>query len=695
MSGRAFTVGGARAEDANRGVARLDPEALAALGCGIGDVLAIRGARLAHARALPQPPGERSAARIALDGATRGNAGAAIGESVTVSAAGTVPRATKLRLAGPALRPGVVALDRVLDGLPLAAGDTLRLALPGGREAELRVLGVEPASPAIADGATVIAIEGTASAAGPQAAGAVRYEDLGGLAGVVEKIREVVELPLRHREAFARLGITPPRGVLLVGPPGTGKTLIARAVATESRAEFIAVNGPEIIDRYYGASEGALRAVFEKARKSAPAIIFIDELDAIAPRREGLSGEKQVERRIVAQLLTLMDGLGGRGDVVVLAATNLADALDPALRRPGRFDRELRIDPPDETGRREILAVHSRAMPLAPDVELGRLAALTAGHVGADLAALCREAAITALRRAGALEQAEIAPGLMVAQADFEQALSGIVPSALRETHLEMPRGGWAEVAGMEDLRAELTRSLLWPLQQPEAFRRMGLRPPRGVLLAGPPGTGKTLLARALAGEAGIAFIAVRGAELLSPWQGTSEAALRRVFERARQTRPCLIFFDEIDCIAGRRGGADGATVERMVATLLAELDGIADPPGVVVLGATNRVEAMDPALLRPGRFDLVLRMVPPDTAARRAILGLHAGRMPLAPDVALDALAAATAGMVGADLAGLCRRAALLAMAEAAAPAEALVAARHFETALASGQEDRAWPKS
>ncbi|NKC34545.1 AAA family ATPase [Falsiroseomonas selenitidurans] len=686
MSDASFSVIGAQVEDANRGIARLDPAALVALGCRIGDVLAIEGRRTAHARALPLPAALRGAGRIALDGAMRGNAGAAIGEAVAVRAAGAVPRAIRLVLAGPALKPGLLALARVLDGMPLALGDTLRLALPGGREAELRVLSVQPASPALVDAATVVTLDG---ATPPSSAGAVRYEDLGGLGRVVERIREVVELPLRHRDAFARLGITPPRGVLLVGPPGTGKTLIARAVATESRAAFIAVNGPEIMDRYYGASEGALRAVFERARKEAPAIIFIDELDAIAPRRDGLSGEKQVEKRLVAQLLTLMDGLGGRGDVVVLAATNMADMLDPALRRPGRFDREIRVDPPDEAGRREILAVHSRAMPLDADVDIGQLAALTAGFVGADLAALCREAAIAALRRAGALEAADIAPGLTVTAADFAAALSGIVPSALRETHLEMPRGGWADVAGLDGLRGTLERAVLWPLRHPGAFARMGLRPPRGVLLHGAPGTGKTLLARALAAEAGIAFIAVRGAELLSPWQGTSEAALRRIFDRARQSRPCLVFFDEIDCIAGRRGGADGATVERMVATLLAELDGIADPPGIVVLGATNRVEAMDPALLRPGRFDLVLRMAPPGLAARRAILGLHAGRMPLAADVALDALAEATPGLVGADLAGLCRRAALAAMAEAGNPMAAEVAARHFAAALAGGAEE------
>jgi transitional endoplasmic reticulum ATPase len=682
-----LTVGGAAAADAGRGIARVDPGILAALGCGIGDVLAITGTRTAHARALPLPSAERGAGRIALDGMARGNAGAAIGEMVTVGSAGPLPRATELVLAGAADLPPLLALGRALDGLPLAVGDTLRLPLPGGRDAALAVRALAPGSPALAEAATRIRLEGGA----PPATDSVRYEDLGGLARVVERVREVVELPLRNREAFARLGIAPPRGVLLVGPPGTGKTMIARAVATESRASFHALAGPEIMDRYYGASEGALREAFAAARKSAPAILFIDEIDAIAPRREALSGEKQVERRVVAQLLTLMDGLGARGELVVLAATNLADSLDPALRRPGRFDREIRVDPPDAAGRREILAVHSRAMPLAADVDLGALAGATPGHVGADLAALCREAGIAALRRAGALAGAAVPADLTVTASDFAEAQRGVVPSALRETHQDLPAGGFAEVAGQEALRAALERAILLPLREPGAFARMGLRPPRGVLLAGPPGTGKTLIARALAAEAGISFIGTRAADLLSPWQGGTEAALRRLFDRARSTRPCLVFFDEIDALAPRRGAEAPASEARLVASLLTELDGIADPPGVVVLGATNRPEAMDPALLRPGRFDLILRLGAPDLEARRAILGLHAGRMPLGPDVDLDALAAAAAGLVGADLAGLCRQAALAAMADQP-PATAQVAGRHFAAALAAVQEGRQW---
>ncbi len=695
----------ARAEDAARGVLRLDPADMDALGVSIGQLVAVAGRRTAHARALPMPAAGRGRGRVMLDGTLRTNTGAAIGDMVAVSAGPEAPvRARRLRLAVAGAPPAAAALRRALAGVPLGEGDAIRLPLVGGGESALRVLAIEPGGPALLDEATAIAFDGAGRGAAPQPE-AVRYEDCGGLGRVVERIREVVELPLRHRDAFAALGIAPPKGVLLTGPPGTGKTLIARAVANESGAHFILVNGPEIVDRYYGASEQQLRAVFEEARKRAPSVIFIDEIDAIAPKREALSGEKQVERRIVAQLLTLMDGLAGRGEVVVLAATNLPDSLDPALRRPGRFDREIRIDPPDRAGRREILAVHSRGMPLAPDVVLDALAERTPGMVGADLAALCREAAMAALRRAGALSPGGLAiaaDSLTVGAADFEEALACVTPSALREARLEIPDVRWSDVAGAEALRATLARAVEWPLRNPGLFRSLGLRPPRGVLLHGAPGTGKTLVAKALANEAGCGFIAVRGPELLTEWQGATERALRDLFARARQAAPCILFFDEIDALAPRRGTGEGATLDRLVAQFLTEMDGVADPPGVVVLGATNRPDRMDPALLRPGRFDLLVEIPAPDAAGRAAILALHMAKLPLAGEVSVQALAEATGGWTGAELAGLCRAAALAAIGRTGiahtgieAGAALTVTAADVAAAFATVQEGRPWTRT
>ncbi len=695
-SGLRLSVAGARAEDAGRGVARIDPTSLAQLGGATGALLRVSGSRATHVRALPQHAGQRGQGVLNIDGATRANAGVAIGETVTVSLLPPAATVRRLGLAGPA-GVGPAVLRRLLAGIPLAVGDRFRLPLVNGREAELQVTALTPEGPALLDEDSAIEITPAASAAAPPE-DSPRYEDLGGLGRVVERIREVVELPLRDRAVFAHLGITPPKGVLLVGPPGTGKTMIARAVAAESRAHFITVNGPEIVDRYYGASEQQLRAVFETARKRAPSVIFIDEIDAIAQKRDALSGDKQVERRIVAQLLTLMDGLAGRGEVIVLAATNLPDGIDPALRRPGRFDREIRVDPPDREGRREILAVHTRAMPLGADVDLAALAAETHGHVGADLAALCREAAMAALRRAGGLSLAgprmDLA-ALRVEGRDFQAALREVTPSALREVFVEVPDVRWADVAGVDALRETLVRAVQLPLAQPERFARLGIRPPRGVLLHGRPGTGKTLIARALATEAQAGFISVRGPELLAEWQGASERALREVFARARMASPCIVFFDEIDAIAVRRGGGGGATIERMVAQLLTEMDGLTQPGGLMVLGATNRPDLIDPALLRPGRFDLVLEMPLPDAAARAALLAVHTRAMPLGADVDLAALARRTEDYVGADIAGLCRLAALAALARAPAEAAPRVTAADFATALREHGERESWRKN
>ena len=684
-----LTVAGAATEDAGRGVARIDPATLEAMGGGTGALLAVTGTRTAYVRALPQRPAARGQGTLAIDGATRGNAGATIGDSVTVALAAAPATVRKLKLTGPA-NLGAPILRRVLAGVPLCAGDHFRLPLVNGHEAELQILAVDPEGPGLIDDATTIEL---ATAAAPPE-DSPRYEDLGGLSRVVERIREVVELPLRNRAVFAHLGISPPKGVLLVGPPGTGKTMIARAVAAESKAHFLTINGPEIVGKYYGDSEQQLRNVFEAARKKAPAIIFIDEIDAIAQKRDALSGEKQVERRIVAQLLTLMDGLASRGEVIVIGATNLADSIDPALRRPGRFDREIRVDPPDREGRREILAVHTRAMPLDTHVDLATLAAETHGHVGADLAALCREAAMAALRRSGALSpNAEPdLTSLRVTNDDFQTALREITPSALREVFVEVPDVRWADVAGIDGLRETLIRAVQQPLAEPERFARLGVKPPRGVLLHGRPGTGKTLIARALATEAQAGFISIRGPELLTEWQGASERALREIFARARMATPCIVFFDEIDAIAGRRGSGGGATQERMVTQLLTEMDGITQPGGLVVLAATNRADLIDPALLRPGRFDLVVEMPMPDEAARAAMLAVHTSNMPLHADVDLPALATETQDCVGADIAGLCRLAALAALARDPDDQAPRITRADFAVALREHQEGRTW---
>ncbi|MHA1577210.1 MAG: CDC48 family AAA ATPase, partial [Candidatus Thorarchaeota archaeon] len=514
------------------------------------------------------------------------------------------------------------------------------------------------------------------------------YEDIGGLGKELQKIREMVELPMKSPDLFKRLGISPPKGVLLHGPPGTGKTLIAQAVANESGANFKVINGPEIMSKFYGESEKKLREYFEEAEKNAPSIIFIDELDSIAPKRADVTGE--VERRVVAQLLSMMDGLAGRGQVIVIGATNRVDDIDEALRRPGRFDREIEIGVPDKKGRLEVLQIHTRAMPLDEDnIDLEKLAAITHGFVGADLAALAREAAMLALRRAlphvdpetGDIPQ-DVLNNLFVTQNDFDEAVVEIFPSALREIFVEKPNVSWDDVGGLEKVKMQLKEAVEAPIKHPEVFEEMGIRAPKGVLLFGPPGTGKTLLAKAVATESEANFISIRGPEIFNKYVGESEKAIREVFKKARQTAPCVLFFDEIDAIMSSRGKRDDTGVsQRIVNQFLAELDGMHALQNVLVIGATNRADILDPAVLRPGRFDGVVYVPPPEKEARLAILKVHTKAMPLAEDVDLELLSETTEGFTGADIEGLVREAAMAAVRDdwKAKPVEM----KHFEEAM------------
>ncbi len=660
-------------KDVGRGLARIDPADLERIGVHIGDLVQIDGGRTTVARAMPAYADQRGQGLIQLDGILRVNAGIGIDERVRVRRVTAQPARSLMLAPAEGGRPVAANqaryLAKLLDGIPVVAGDRVRVTLFGSRAQTFSVVETSPDGPVLIVPTTTIRVSQESSG---RERGAITYEDIGGLRRETRRIREMIELPLRYPEVFERLGIDAPKGVLLYGPPGSGKTLIARAVANETSAYFVTVNGPEIIDKLYGASEANLRGIFDDARKRAPAIIFIDEIDAIAPRREDMSGDRQVERRVVAQLLSLMDGLESRGNVVVIAATNLPNSLDPALRRPGRFDRELVINVPDRDGRREILEIHTRGMPLATGVQIDRLAAITHGYVGADLQALCREAAMSALRRLLPdinFSQAHIPyeklMALEVTGDDFATAMAEIEPSAIREVFTEIPDVSWDDVGGLEEIRQMLVEAVEWPLRHAEAFDRLGVRAPKGILLHGPPGTGKTLLAKALARQSEANFISVKGPELLNRWVGESERGVREIFRKARQAAPCIIFFDEIDAIAPPRGGGNNDVTERVVSQLLTELDGIESLKGVVVLAATNRLDRVDLALLRPGRFDFVMAMPRPDLTARRAILGVQTRRMPLASDVDLDELARMNVSAVGADLEGLCHRAALLAVRE------------------------------
>ena len=681
-------VAEARQRDIGRKIARLDSRAIRELGLSPGDLVEIIGKRSTLAIVWPPYKEDDGMGLIRIDGEVRRNAGVSVGDYVRVAKANAKP-ATKIVLAPFESLPFVGDFARIvrsqLLNLPVMKGDIIVIPVLG-MGVELKVTSTSPTNAVIVTENTVVEVS-TTPVRRVEEVGGITYEDIGGLHEELQRIREMVELPLKHTELFRHLGIDPPKGVILYGPPGCGKTLIAKAIANETGAHFISINGPEIMSKFYGESEARLREVFQEAEQNAPSIIFIDELDAIAPKRGEVTGE--VERRVVSQLLTLMDGLKTRGQVIVIGATNRIEAVDPALRRPGRFDREIRIGVPDRNGRKEIFQIHTRRMPLAEDVDLDELADITHGFTGADIAALCREAAMSALRRFLPkidLEKetipAEILEQIKVTREDFTNALRIVQPSALREVILEIPNVRWEDIGDLEQVKQELKEAVEWPLKYPDVFKRLGIRPPRGILLYGPPGTGKTLLAKAVATESEANFISVKGPEVLSKWVGESEKAIREIFRKARETAPCIIFFDELDAIAPRRGmHTDAGVTDRIVNQILTEMDGIQILKGVVVIGATNRPDILDPALLRPGRFDRVIYVPPPDVEGRYQIFQIHTREMPLDDDVDLRKLAEMTEGYTGADIEAVCREAALIAVREDLNIKK--VSMRHFVAAL------------
>jgi len=694
-------VAEARQRDIGRKIARVDSQGMRELDLSPGDLIEITGKRTTVAIVWPPYKEDDGQGIVRIDGEIRRNAGTSVGEYVRVYKTTAKP-ATKIVLAPFEPLPFVGDFGRIvrsqLLNMPVAKGDVVVVPVLG-MGVELKVTSTSPSSIVMVTDSTLVEISTTPAKRMEEVSG-VTYEDIGGLHEELQRIREMIELPLKHPELFRHLGIEPPKGVILYGPPGSGKTLIAKAVANETGAHFVSINGPEIMSKFYGESEARLREVFQEAEQNAPSIIFIDELDAIAPKRSEVTGE--VERRVVSQLLTLMDGLRSRGQVVVMGATNRMEAIDPALRRPGRFDREIRVGVPDRNGRKEILLIHTRRMPLADDVNIDELADITHGFVGADIAALTREAAMNALRRflpqidlEKEIIPAEILEQIKVTRDDFANALKNIQPSALREVVLEIPNVKWEEIGGLETVKQELREAVEWPIKYPEVFKRLGIRPPRGILLYGPPGTGKTLLAKAVATESQANFISVKGPEVLSKWVGESEKAVREVFRKARETAPCIVFFDELDSIAPRRGlHTDAGVTDRIVNQLLTEMDGMQTLKGVVIMGATNRPDILDPALLRPGRFDRVLYVPPPDRAARLQIFKIHTRGMPLDKDVNLEDLAAITEGYTGADIEAIVREAAMSAARENINIQ--VVSMRHFEKALAKvkasvGAEEKA----
>ena len=677
--GISLKVAEAEQRDIGRKIARIDPDVIERLNITSGDALELSSlGKKTTVLSWPARSNDRGKGLIRIDGYTRNRLDVGINDQIEVKKVEskdaksiTFAPTEPLRIVG-----AEEYLAEYLNGQLMSKGDTIPLSVMGQR-VDLVVISTSPSGPVIVNDSTKITVsEESAKAVQVAKEGGVpsiTYEDIGGLGDAVGRVREMIELPLRHPELFKRLGVEAPKGVLLHGPPGTGKTLLAKAVANETNANFYTIGGPEIMSKYYGESEEKLRNVFEQAEKNAPSIIFIDEIDSIAPKREEVSGE--VERRVVAQLLSLMDGMSTRGKVVVIGATNRVNAIDPALRRPGRFDREIEIGVPDRNGRLEVLQIHTRGMPLAKDVNLEKLADISHGFVGADLQALSKEAGIRALRRilpeidlSSQSIPVETLRKIIVTMQDFIEVINEMEPSAMREVFVEVPDVKWDDIGGLLSIKQELQEAVEWPLKYQGVFKYADASPPKGILLYGPPGTGKTLIAKAAANESEANFISIKGPELLSKWVGESEKGVREVFRKARQAAPCIIFFDEVDAIAPRRGGGlggDSHVTERLISQLLTELDGLEILTNVVVIAATNRPDIIDPALLRPGRFDRLLYVPPPDKDSRLQIIKIHTKKKPLAENISMDKLTSETEGYTGADIASLSSAAVMLALRE------------------------------
>ncbi len=707
-------------KDVGRAIARIDPEDMKLIGLEVGEIIEIEGKRKTPAKAMPCYAENRGKKIIQMDGISRENAQIGLDEKVQIRKIDCKP-ANKITLL-PLTISSLLQRDKdtryissLIEGLPVTSGDRVRATLFGSRWCDFKVEDTIPDGVVLVTPATLIRMKIKEV---KEEKAKISYEDIGGLHTQIQRIREMIELPLKYPQVFERLGIGAPKGVFLYGPPGTGKTLIARAVANETEAYFTHISGPEIMGKFYGESEARLRGVFEDAQKHAPAIIFIDEIDSIAPKREEMGGEKQVERRVVAQLLSLLDGLESRGQVIVIAATNIPNTIDPALRRPGRFDREISIPIPDKNGRLEILQIHTRGMPLAEDarpvtnsisngVNLEKLAEITHGFVGADLEALAREAAMSALRKILPTIDFELADipyetlmGLQVTMDNFLEALKEVEPSAIREFFVEVPDVKWEDVGGLENIKEELKEAVEWPLKYSEVFKKANTNPPKGILLYGVPGTGKTLMAKAIATESGVNFISVKGPSLISKYVGESERAIREVFKIAKQASPTILFFDEIDSIVPSRGSSstDAHVTERVISQFLTEMDGIEELKGVVVLAATNRLDLIDPALLRSGRFDILFELPKPDEGTRLKIFKIHTKNKPIAEDINLKELAKETEGKVGSDIEFICRKASMLAIREFLGQGaeegiqklDIKISKRHFNGALKLLREQR-----